>query len=298
MANKAERRFFHLEVDEVSLVGSPANEVPFHVIKKQPEDPTMNAAQKDGTETVVLAHKSEAPESAIAKSLQSVESMLSSVISLAKAATTPAPAALTEEEEVEKGALSEATAILTKAGVTGDALTSALAGFKKALPAFLKKPGAKKDEEDEEEKKKTKKSAAEAESDSVANVVEHLAKAARFTPARLEKLAQAAELLKLVMEGVATGQSPDTKAPKGTSPASGIQSQVAKSDDDMTAVSKALESITTSMATSLTEVTKALTALGARVDAVESAKPASDSASAAGTDTKTTKSASIFRGVV
>jgi hypothetical protein len=302
LANEAKRRFTAVEVDEVSLVGSPANEVPFHVIKnKQAEDPTMNASAKaqGDTEKVTLAHTTDASEDIVSKCLSSVDKIIGNVVALAKSSGA-APATTVEDTDVEKN-LTAVSEVLAANGVTGDALKAALSGLEKAFPDFLKKPkGAKAKADAEEEKNaKTKKSADEEEGSAATDLVAMLSKAARLTPSRMEKLSQAADLLKLVIEGVGHGESPDTKAPKGSVPASGIQSQVAKGDEDgVTAVAKSLENVTTQVADGFQKITATLKSLTDRLEAVETAKPASDSASGNSTDTKTTKSKSLFAGVV
>lgn len=122
-------------------------------------------------------------------------------------------------------------------------------------------------------------------------------KAAAFTPARIEQLKAMQETLKLMLEAVTPGTSPDANVPKVQS--HGNASSVAtlttpntkpnvptmKSSDELVATLKALGD--------------GLATVSTRLEAIEKARPASNSADPEGaTDTGTTKSKNLWSGVL
>lgn len=280
----AQRRFIDLEVDEVSLVGSPANEVPFLVTKskRKPEESMVAKAEKtEDSQTVQVEQTSEASAEVVRKCLQSVENIVKNVITM-KGEESPA----VEPIDVTKGVT--VSDLLTKAGMEGDVLKSALSALTKAgvdTTKTLSAPAPVETQKAEAPKAQTSEDAMEI----FAQVIQ---KAARLTPARVKQLQDAQELLKLVLEGVSVGESPKTKTPEGQNPGSGIQTQLAKAAEP-TEVTKSLTSITEGM----TQISTVLKGLSDRMELIEKAKPASSSDTTT-TDTKKAKGASLFAGVI
>jgi hypothetical protein len=172
MANTPVRRFVELNVDEVSLVDSPANEEEFAVIKsltaqeddmaddkskeagteeettEESEPKTEEETTDDGAEKVeVEADKPD--DEGVAKAMAQVVSLVEGI---AKAAGADAASEEenddAEEEETEKGAMFGASGIrelmektLKKAGMKGDALKAAMDEFDKATKKVFM-PGA------------------------------------------------------------------------------------------------------------------------------------------------------------
>lgn len=291
MPKEAKRRFQAVDVEEISLVGTPANETPFYVVKnKKTENPDMAAkATNGGTETVSLAS---APPSddAVAKCLASVSSIVNNVALLAKGQPAQTQTETTKGEEKSNEAETDPTvALLTKAGLTKEAAASTVETLKKAgiaLSSVVTQTTTKSEKTEEE-----------SENELAELVAGSISKAARFTPARMSQLKNAYEALKLVIEGVEQGAAPATKTPKGTSPGSGIGSQIAKGEDGgslVAAVTQLAEAVQKSMEINTTKTKE----LADRLEAIEKAKPASDSEGSGTTEEKTTKSKSLFAGLV
>jgi hypothetical protein len=282
-----QRRFIDLEVDEVSLVGSPANEVPFLVTKskRKPEDSSMvaKAEKTEDSQTVQVEQTSEASAEVVRKCLKSVENIVKNVITM-KGEELPA----VESIDVTKGIT--VSDLLTKAGMEGDVLKSALGALAKAgvdTTKMLSAPAAV------ETTKAVETPKAQTSEDVMEVFAQVIQKAARLTPARVKQLQDAQELLKLVLEGVSVGESPKTKTPDGQNPGSGIQTQLAKAAEP-TEVTKSLVAITEGM----TQISTVLKGLSERMESLEKAKPASSSDAPNTTDTKKAKGASLFAGVI
>jgi hypothetical protein len=325
-----------LDVDETSLVDSPANESEFLVLKNT-EDSEMGAeaaAKTESTETTEAERiQVEVPEGGeqVAKALEHVNAIVDNVAKMAagngnseenKPDTDPAPApeggdedgdAEPTDEEVQKAneaaARKAAKAAFAKAGLKGEDLDKAVntlmekAGFGK-LPFPGAKPFGKGGKT-----KKTEKSATEQHAEdwngetslTMDGLAEAVNKAKAFTPARIAKLAEAMEILKLVIESVQPNMSPKTR-PSGSTQfgASGIsdlsagaKKPVVKSEEDAITegfkeVAKAIESIGGSVGK-----------LNERIESIEKARAPSNSVEEdGGTDTKTAKSDGLWSGVL
>jgi hypothetical protein len=227
------------------------------------------------------------------------------------------------EADVEKGA--SLKSVLRKCGLEGPAMKTALiklkaagidpnsafaSGEKKAKPKpkfppeGLKKPdpkakggkgtkggkGAAKADDDEGDEEKTSK-ASEDEPLTMASLAEAVQKAAAFTPARITQLKNAQEILKLVLESVAPGEVPHNKAPVLGKHGNKSHLGVKKSSDDsepLTQIAKALQ-----------DVSETIESMNERIEAIEKARPGSNSVDVEGTtETKTKKSASLWNGVL
>src|SRR4029079_13241405 len=107
MGRDAKKRFIDLHVCEVSLVDSPANEVPFHVVKqkRKPEDLDMVAkASSAEAATVQVEHDSDAPADTIRRVLKSVENIVKSATGVR--VMEPEKTA-TESVDISKGATAQ-----------------------------------------------------------------------------------------------------------------------------------------------------------------------------------------------
>jgi hypothetical protein len=320
MPKDAKRRFVGLDTQEVSLVDSPANEVEFLVVKNDTEDQKMSAtaAAKKQRE----AEGDDTDESSdVSKALAHVDGIVAKITQLVtNKSEHPAPPAEggdDDEEDTEtptEKAAKSLKAVLAKCGM--DAAMSKqvysslkAAGFDLSAKAAGKNPfpppkGGKAPEDDGEEEKpaKTKKSAElvdEADAPlTMAALAAAVQKAAAFTPARIKALTDAQEILKLVLEAVTPGTSPDSKVPavSSHSNASGI--------DDLTKPNTK-PSVPTMKSDSDQEIVKtikslagAVTGLVDRVQAIEKARPGSNSVTdEGGTDSNVQKS-SMWKGVL
>lgn len=293
---KAKRRLLKIVTNEVSLVGTPANQQEF-LVTKNTEDESMpntnDQATGEEVAAVAVSQETQGSPADVAKALEGVNAILNTVIKAVNGAE-PADASAGAEEDTEKAA-KEPDAMMKAfmdAGLDKAAAAKACAAAKKFnLPPM---PPVKK--EGEGEAAETQEGAAETQKgedeNPLALVIDALQKGARFTPPRVKQLKEALELLKLVMEGIGHGEAPKAKLPGSTSfGASGVKKGEEQVDD---AVTKALSQLTETVA-SLAEIVKGL---GGRVDGIENARPASNSLEGdGGTDTKPTKkSASLWAG--
>lgn len=333
MPKNAKRRFVGLDTMEVSLVDSPANEVEFLVVKNT-EEPSMSAtAAKKQREVEVDDDES----SDVSKALAHVDGIVAKITALVSKNEKKAPAeggegsddndSDTDETETddaadtEKAAAKSLKSVLAKCGMdptlaktvysslkaAGFDLTSKGGGF--PFPPKPKGKGAKPaeddDEEDDDKSKKTKKNKVEELTDeadaplTMAMLATAVQKAAAFTPARIKALTDAQEILKLVLEAVTPGTSPDSKVPAVSS--HGNQSGVRSLTEPNTKPSVP----TMKSADSDPEVVKLIKSLAGAVDglvdrvqAIEKARPGSNSvADEGGTDTNVQKAA-MWKGVL
>lgn len=185
---------------------------------------------------------------AVQKALEAVNKIVGSVVSLVKA-----KGKMDDEEDDDKGKAPPFKA-------------------KKAEEKTEEKPVEKSEEKPAEAAKEEVVKSAE---DALLELGTAIQKAARLTPARIEKIKEAMETLKLVIEGVEPGTAPSTKTPDGSFGASQVKpvgtegKPVVKSaeGDSMDRIVKALEGLGE-------EVKKAIGGLTERVDNIEKAKPA------------------------
>jgi len=316
MPKEAKRRFVGLETDEVSLVDAPANEVEFLVVKNQ-EDPSMSATatKKEAVRVPLEVIEGEGGD-AVAKALEHVSGIvdkISSLVNTRKETKAPkegdepteggdgddAEDGDTEETPTEKAA--SLKSVLEKCGVDTAmakkvAAAMKAAGFAAGLPSGKKpKPG------EEDASMKTKKSTEGDETEeplTMAALATAVQKAAAFTPQRIKALQNAQDILKLVLEAVTPGTSPDsTVEPVQTH---GNPSSVT----ELTNPKKkpTVPTMKSEEGDKVVELLKSLsTAVGGlvdRVEAIEKARPASNSLGEGGTDTNTKKSGSIWSGVL
>lgn len=321
MANRdPSRRFLQLEVDEVSVVDTPANEVEFLVTKNDlsEESPMGEPAVKEPaqTQTVPVEQEVTGEEERVNKALTAVNGIVANIVSLAKGGASadgnsgepqgePEP---TETEKAKKGKKNFGQMMketLSKAGLQGDALEKAVddaakaMGFNRDQEFPTASPPVTKAAEPEPAPESSTDDQSEA---SMMALADSIQKAARLTPARVAKLSEALELLKLVIEGVQPNTSPPTRTPGNASfGASGVQSlmqpntppRVTKSADG------GEDEVLTQIAKGLTGLTEAFKDLNTRVEKVEKARPAPNSEDNGGTNGKPTETKkSLWAGVL
>lgn len=275
------RRFVDLQVDEVSLVDTPANEIPFLVTKNHTEDddmtvksaPATEEQTTKGAEAVPVTQTETAAPEAVQKALDAVNSIVAKVASLVEKAAPAAPAAAgdkpAEEKPTEKAAEKPAEAAPATAA-------AAVATVTKSAEELM------------------------------VELSETIQKGARLTPARVEQIKQAIDTLKLVIEGVAQGTSPSTNTPQAANVPSGIQSQLGANEkpvikagdvdvaEGFAKLTKAIEGLTES----LTKSVETQKALEQRVEQIEKAKPAPSGEGEQGTNTTTKKSTGMWTGIL
>jgi hypothetical protein len=224
----------------------------------------------------------------------------------------------TEETPTEKAAKS-LKAVLAKCGMdpamskqvysslkaAGFDLSAKAAAEKGAFPFPPKKPKGKAgdDEEAEGEKPtKTKKNNIELvdEADApltMAMLATAVQKAAAFTPARIKALTDAQEILKLVLEAVTPGTSPDSKVPAVATHGndSGISDLTKPNTKPSVPTMKSADGEVVALIKSLAGAVEGLVD---RVQAIEKARPGSNSvADEGGTDSNVQKSG-MWKGVL
>lgn len=327
MPKSPKRRFVGLDTQEVSLVDSPANEVEFLVVKNT-EDQSMSATAAAKKQREVETVEDDDVSSDVSKALAHVDGIVAKIATLVTAKSEKqAPPAdsdegddeSTEETETEKAAKT-LKGVLAKCGMdqtmaktvysslkaAGFDLSSKAATGKGGFP-FPPKPGKGKgakggdDEPDGDEvKEKTKKAAAEDDADApltMANFATAVQKAAAFTPARIEQLKNAQEILKLMLEAVTPGTSPDSSVPAVSSHgnASGVSDLTKPNTKPSVPTMKSADGEIVQLIKSLAG---AVDGLVDRVQAIEKARPGSNAVTEeGGTDTNVAKS-SMWKGVL
>lgn len=319
MPLEAKRRFTKLDTGEVSLVDTPAVKE-FAVVKNDdnPEDNdmTVEATKETATGDAESVQVDVDGGEAVAKALEHVNAIVGRIENIVKSGAngsggdgdktkTEDTTKSDDDADVDKAASIEA--VLEKAGLKGDAMKSALAnltkaGFdpKKPFPGAKAKDKAKDKAADEDDKTKTTKSDdTPNENDTpltMDGLVDAVQKAAAFTPSRVAKLKEAADILKLVLEAIAPNATPATRVPGvGTHP---NPSKVNELADPQTEPVIKDEGIVTAIK-SLTDL---IGKLGERVEGIEKARNGTNSADENGdtndsSDTVDTEKA-LWKGVL
>ncbi len=307
MPTQAKRRFLKLNVGEVSLVDSPANEVEF-LVTKNLEENVMGEQHQNAAERVEI-EQAAGGESEVASVLKHVSTIVENIAKAVKAeggqasvpaivAATPAPAADDDEDEadVEKS-IADA---LKAAGI--EPTEEQMKKMKKAgFDPSQKFPTAKKPLE------KTAKAAKPTESETAAETVltieglsSLIAKAKKFTPTREAALKSAVEALKALLEDISEipqGTNPGV-SPSGTTTfgASGVKDLSSGSNVD---TSKSKDATMADVLKAVQGLAKVVEGLGTEVESIKKARPASESLEAkGGTDTETKKSAGMWSGLL
>lgn len=297
-----------LRVGEVSLVDTPANEQVFLVAKRLQEDSDMTTGteqtstpEADAGASQVSVEVAKAENDAVQAAMGQVSDL---VAGIAKAAGVELEQTTEGDVDTEKAGADARKlhqAALTKAGLKGDALKTAMASFDKAMepkkPPFLKKDeDTKKSAEGDQEVTVDDSQTME---DTVEATLDTISKAKAFTPARVAKLSEALETLqKLLMEVVSPGASPKTKVPAVSTHSNpnttrtalvgkneelgkllaGLDAVVSKMEEIAKPKSGITEADTTkSEDGDKPDVAATLTGIMKRLDAIEGARPAPDS---------------------
>lgn len=178
------------------------------------------------------------------------------------------------------------------------------AGFSGGAPPFAKKPKAGEDDaEGDDKKKKTKKAAtADDAADApltMASLASAVQKAAAFTPARIKSLQEAHEILKIVLEAVTPGTSPDNKTPAVQTHGNPSSVTELTNPNKKPSVPTMKSEGGDELVSTLKNLATSVEGLLGRVEAIEKARPASNSVDSDGaTDTNAKKSRSLWGGVL
>lgn len=318
---EAKRRFVGLNTEEVSLVDTPANEVEFLVVKNT-EDPSMGATAKVEKEVVPVELDATADDN-VTKALAHVSGIVDKIAGLvntkkeAKAPSGEEPSNDSTEDAADEGE-TETETETTETGETeaadvskgGTSMKSVLqaCGMDKAMiktvMAKMKAAGfmagdAPAGKPPQGGAQKTSK-AAKTGDDAPFTMLDFAAavqKAAAFTPARIEALKQVQETLKLMLEAVAPGSAPDANVPKVQS--HGNASAVATLTTPNTKPNVPTMKSSDELVETLKALGDGLATVSTRLEAIEKARPASNSADPEGaTDTGTKKNTSLWSGVL
>jgi hypothetical protein len=280
MSNKAKQRFVELEVGEVSIVDSPANEKEFAVIKnlneevgdmaddnvKKNMDESESEAQQDAPEKVSV-EVDKATDKAVAKAMGQVTEMISNISKAVGAATEKSESKPEGAEKSEKQDGEESTE------ETGDA-------------------EVQKDKENADAQEASEDVSEDNVEKTLTALAQAVEKAKRFTPKReaalKAALAQLTTLAKeLGMTEIPVGASPPVSTPKG-----------ATFGASSTGVSKALEELTGKLNEALAGIQETTKGLTERVEKMEETRMPSKSVDGeGGTDTQKTNK-SFWAGVL
>ncbi|MGD9749394.1 MAG: hypothetical protein AB7W59_00200 [Acidimicrobiia bacterium] len=304
MPNQAKQRFISLDVAEVSVVDTPANEVEF-LVHKRMEDSIMGDTNTSATAPAAV-EKQNQPEvvqqpATTENSQEAVEKALAQVTALVEGIAKAAGATIVDPEEardaeVEKakkgmGAMRKTYREQLKAnGVKGDAMKAALAAFDKC--AMMESEAAK-----EQKAQKGAEAAPALTEEQQATAIaqkaldelsQSITKGKMFTKERQDKMKAAMEQLKAVMEEmstVPTGASPATSTPDTTTfGTSGVQ-ELTKS------LTEAIGNLQTQFKEGLAEVTK-------RIEAVEKARQPGNALPTDDTDKPAPVKKSLWSGIL
>lgn len=308
MPNEAKQRFLDLDVGEISLVDTPAIEREILVMKRLEEDSmgtetTVTETQKKdngGAEVVAVdVGNTSADDAAVTKALGNVASIVENIAKAAgvrmpaadsapaSAAGEAADASSTEDVDTEKAKGNMRgmfKAQLAKAGISGDAMTKAMAEYDKAFPPF---PPAQKTTKNVEPQPSAEELEEQEAVKALTLLEQAVSKAKRFTPARVAELQKAVEALQklLAVVDVPQGTSPKTTAPGSTMfGGSSVQE-----------LTKAIEGLTTSVNKSL----EGQAALTERIETIEKSRTPAQALDGEGTATTTeTTEKSFWAGVL
>lgn len=281
MPSEAKQRFLDLDVAEISLVDTPANEVEFLVLKRlsdtedEPmanqsttttvEQPTTKAAAAPAAGAEVVALEAPATdagnETAVNKALAQVTALVQSIATTVQATKAQAAAEVLEtdaEKAKKKGnPMREMySKALEKAGTKGDELAKAMEAFDaEAAKSAGEASTAKSIEHSAED---TQEQAAEKALEALSNAV---SKAKKFTPKREAALKSAIDGLSTLLAEIS---SANASAPAATSGDLG--------ESGLIGLTKALTSLTEQVTKGLAEVQETTKGLITRVESVEKAR--------------------------
>jgi hypothetical protein len=288
MPKDASRRFLSLDTDEVSLVDTPANQVEFLVTKNQEDGMSATAAKQDTESAVKVPVETEGDVgAAVAKSLEHVNALVDKITKFAAKSSdgendnTVSKSADEAKSDETPSADSKVKEVLKAIGVKDDDMEGAIIAFRKAIEPPAADDSASEESPDED----------------TPLTIGAIRKAAAMTPARVSKIQEAMETLKLILEGIGHGQNPKANTPQvGTHPNSSKVNEQAEPQTDPVVKSASEEQ--------LIETLKSLgTAVGTlteRIETIEKSRSASNSVEedADGTDSNVKKDGSIWKGVL
>lgn len=302
MPKEAKRRFVGLDTEEVSLVDTPANEVEFLVVKNT-EDPSMGATAK--VEKEVVPVEVDGDEN-VTKALAHVSGIVEKIAGMvetkkeSKAPTAPEggegdKGGEGDESDTEEPIEKNLKSVLQACGMDKAMMKTVMQKLKAAGFSGGDMPAGKPPEGGAQ---KTSKATDDDDAPlTMAGLASAVKKAAAFTPARIQALTQAQEILKLVLEAVTPGTSPDSSVPQVQTHSN--PSAVAELTKPNTKPNVPTMKASDELVSTLKGLASAVDGLVTRVEAIEKARPASNSADPEGaTDTGTRKSTSIWSGVL
>lgn len=274
MTTEAKQRFLALDVGEVSVVDTPANEVEFLVHKRLEEDPMTKENEQTpapkatpGAEVVPVTTE-KADGEAVAKAMAQVVNLVEGIAKAAGAtASDPEDANDDKVEKAYKGMGAKRKAMrkeLKDAGVSGDQMKKAMAAFDKCMD------GMGNQSETEMRAKKSLETAPVMGDalDQLAALGQAIQKAKMFTPTRQEKMKTALEALKAVMDEM-------TEVPVTASPATATPTSPQFGDSGVATLTKAVSDLAGEVKKALEESAKQTADIAKRVETVEKARPAS-----------------------
>lgn len=307
MPQNAKRRFVGLDVEEVSLVDSPANQVEF-LVTKSTEDEEMSENGGASETERVMTETLVADDAAVTKALEQVSKIVDKIEQIAKGSQQPVPetpSAETSEENVAEVTTDEAEVDVEKSvetllktlGFEGDAFEAAKkklekAGFKNPGFKGMKAPLAK-----------TQKAESIEDTDgavplTLESFVDAVSKAKAFTPARVEKLLKLQEIVKELIESIGVGQSPNTNVPTVQTHPNNSQVRPTGTSEPLRVAKSELEGLTEAITKSLEPLVETVKSLSGRVEAIEKARPAGNALPENETDTNVKKNANFWSGIL
>lgn len=248
MSNEAKQRFLALDVVEVSVVDTPANEVEFLVVKRMNQETKMSAENAPTTVTQAQVDVAKGLEAAMANVATLVENIAkqatASNAATEEAADVAADAAVEKSSKGKGEVRKNYRTTLKSAGITGEQYRAALKAFDSTLTPDSPETKVA------EVAPVTKAAAPVADGaitdalTQIATLTETVQKAKTLTPSRAEAFQTALATLKGLLEEmiqIPQGTMPATNTPAiSTSPGSTVN--LTKALEDLTSlVTKTLE---------------------------------------------------------
>jgi hypothetical protein len=211
LSTNAKQRFLDLDVNELSLVDNPANELEFLVVKNQSEESQMGAQQQSTPDDVEVIKVQADGTAAVLGHVENIVKNLSSLIGNVDTEKAKGTTPKGEPPQALKGKMPKAMQkALTEAGAT----TELLAALEKSVDDFSTLVTTEKSVESKEE-----------------GVEEETEKARTLRKAFVSKLTEVHKLLSEIVQEVSQGPTPKTLVPAlSAAPMSGITQQMSGSE--------------------------------------------------------------------
>jgi uncharacterized coiled-coil protein SlyX len=291
LPNQAKQRFLSLDVAEVSVVDTPANEVEFLVHKRASEDTTMGDTNTSATAPAAV-EKSNQPEvisQPATASTEAAEKAMAQVTALVEGIAKAAGATIVDPEEAREAEVEKARKgmgamrktyreQLKQAGLKGDAMKSAMAAFDKCamMEAEMSKEATKDASTTKSADKPTELTPEQQASVVAQKALEELSqsitKGKMFTKERQDKMKAALDQLKAVMDEMGT-------VPTGASPATSTPDTTTFGASGVAELTKSLTELKDQISAGMAEISK-------RVEAVEKTRTPGNALPSDGTDGK------------